>query len=188
MSLPWLLPSLDFYDKRVTRTDHPDGTATEKTEFVDLRTGGVVCRITRNFLADGTPSSGTEMWFDGPMHKRITVETYERGILQRKQTWHLDGNPGAAGKTIDEYAGGQLKRRTHRGPSPDYEVLETLEFGYDRSGRLIRITERDANGTVKRLTTEDYRMDGSRTVTVTDYSTDPATVTRTEYDAHGIPQ
>jgi hypothetical protein len=189
MALTWLFPSLELYDERVTRTDNPDGTVTEQTELVDRRTRAVVCRIRRHFRGDGvTPVSGSETWFDGPVPKRITFERYDGGTLRKKETWDLDGNAGIAGKTVDEYERGRLRRRTHLGPSPDYKELGRFEFGYDGSERLIRITERDANGRVKRLTTEDYGMDGSRTVTVTDYSTDPATVTRTEYDASSIPQ
>jgi hypothetical protein len=52
-----------------------------------------------------------------------------------------------------------------------------VEFGHDGSGRLIRVTERDKDGNLQRVTTYTYYQDGSCTVTVTDYTTSPATVT-----------
>jgi hypothetical protein len=183
------LMSIETYETRVTRTNNPDGTITETTDYIDRRSKAVVRKVIRHFFGDGvTPFLGTEIWFDGPVPTRIVFEKYDGGVLVEKKTWDYDRNGDVTGKTIDEYEGGELRRRTLYGPEPDYEVLGTFDYGYDRSGRLIRITERDGKGKVKKVTTYDYLTDGSHSVTVTDYSHDPARVTRTEYDTHGVPK
>jgi hypothetical protein len=57
------------------------------------------------------------------------------------------------------------------------KVYSRETYGYDSSGRKIRITERDRTGKLLRVTTYAYHQDGTYTVTVTDYSTSPATIT-----------
>jgi hypothetical protein len=186
---PWLLASVEVYDQRFKRTDNPDGTITEETEFIDRATGAVVCRVRRHFAGDGvTPVGGSEIWYDGPVVKQATFDRYTDGKLTKKETYYWDRIGRITGKTIDEYQSGKLTGRTELGPPPDYEVLGTTEFGYDGQGRLIRITVRGDDGEVITVTAYDYFLDGSYTVTVTDYSTDPATVTRNEYTAGGEPR
>ena len=182
--------SIDAYVTKVTRTTNPaDGNITEVTEYFDRQTRALVRKVTRHYFGDGvTPFAGSDIWFDGPVPTRIVFEKYEGGELVSTETWDLDRNAFITGKTIEEYEGGNLRRRTIYGPEPDHEQLGTFDYGYDRSGRLIRITERDGKGTVKKVTTFDYLSDGSHSVTVTDYSQDPAKVTRTEYDTNGVPK
>ena len=181
--------SIDAYITKVTRTTEPDGTITEITEYFDRGTGVKVRRVRRHMSADGsTMLDGSEIWYHGPVETRITWERYEDGRLRRTETWQIDPNGGVTGKTFGEHEGGDLRQRREHGPAPDYPLLGTFTYGYDRQHRWIRIEERDENGTVKKVTTRDYLSDGSYSVTVTDYSTSPATVTRTEYDVNGIPR
>ena len=56
------------------------------------------------------------------------------------------------------------------------------DYGYDGQHRLIRRMLRDGSGKVIRVTTFNYCSDGKISIVVTDYTTDPATVTTTEFN------
>jgi YD repeat-containing protein len=60
----------------------------------------------------------------------------------------------------------------------DGSLRRTVTYKYDTSGRPHRIEETDENGKTLKITTVSYYSDGSKIVTVTDYSTSPATVTQ----------
>jgi hypothetical protein len=60
----------------------------------------------------------------------------------------------------------------------DGSLRRTLTYKYETSGRPYRIEETDENGKTLNVTTVSYYSDGSQIVTVTDYSTSPATVTQ----------
>jgi len=99
------------------------------------------------------------------------------GPLARRVYRHPDGTT----TTLDFGYDGRGRLLDIEVTDADGNLVETISYKYDSLGRPYRIEETDADGKILRVTVIAYYSDGSRVVTITDYSTSPPTVRQYSY-------
>jgi hypothetical protein len=208
------LSIIDLYRKHVERWVGEDGRSSEETTYFDRTTGKKVGRRSEEFDRHGRLKRREEEWFqpDGSSHKRVDKYDDDGDLVERVDSVEVNGVPSSA--TVEDYEKGKLKSKAWMKWKGNFHMILFIEEVYDSAGRVIRKEEggpdkwpnsvttysfdsqgrlrrievRDGDGKVVSVTVIQYFLDGSKTVTITDYSTTPATVTTQQYAPNGTPK
>ena len=184
-AFPILASLPDTFRRVVQRQQVGDETIETETLF-DRRTGVRVAVRSRLFDRDGKTIYVAEAWLGpaGQIEKDVD-DDFVDGVQVRRKTDYYGADGEFVRRIDDTYEGGRLRRSQE---SDRTQLVSETDYGYDTEGRTIRITERDGQGNTRRVTTRAFFADGSYRVTVTDYSTSPATVTTRDHGASGVPK